>query len=322
MTVDSIREEFLKDKEALAVDDLRIAYLGRKGKVSTLFATIKELEPSERGAFGQAVNELKGFIESEIESLQSATATKEVIDVLPVSPDSIPEEQGRLSLISRTIYEIQDIFEKMGFGVVEGPQWENEYYNFDTLNIPAHHPARDMWDTIWIDKMDGDKKTLLRTHTSPVQVRYIETHEPPYRIISPGAVYRYEATDATHETVFHQVEGFMIDEHISIATFKGVMKEFFSQMLGEEVDVRLRPSYFPFTEPSFEMDITWKDGWLEVGGAGMMHREVLKHSKRYDDKLQGFAFGVGVERLVLLKYQIDDIRLFHSADLKFLQQFK
>jgi phenylalanyl-tRNA synthetase alpha chain len=250
------------------------------------------------------------------------TTATEVIDILPAPLESIPAEQGRLSLISRTMYEIQDIFEKMGFSVVEGPQWENEYYNFDTLNIPEHHPAREMWDTIWLDASSDSKRTLLRTHTSPVQVRYIEKNRPPYRIISPGAVYRYEATDATHETVFHQVEGFMIDEKVSIATFKGVMQEFFSQILGEDISVRLRPSYFPFTEPSFEMDIMWNKGWLEVGGAGMMHREVLKHSLGYHDQLQGFAFGVGVERLVLLKYGISDIRLFHSADLTFLQQFK
>jgi phenylalanyl-tRNA synthetase alpha chain len=321
MSVELIRQEFLEDKKNLSLTDLRIAYLGRKGKVAQLFSDMKELEPADRKVFGQKINTLKEWIEKALEEMRLTTAT-EVIDILPAPLESIPAEQGRLSLISRTMYEIQDIFEKMGFSVVEGPQWENEYYNFDTLNIPEHHPAREMWDTIWLDASSDSKRTLLRTHTSPVQVRYIEKNRPPYRIISPGAVYRYEATDATHETVFHQVEGFMIDEKVSIATFKGVMQEFFSQILGEDISVRLRPSYFPFTEPSFEMDIMWNKGWLEVGGAGMMHREVLKHSLGYHDQLQGFAFGVGVERLVLLKYGISDIRLFHSADLTFLQQFK
>lgn len=321
MSVELIRQEFLEDKKNLSLTDLRIAYLGRKGKVAQLFSDMKELEPADRKVFGQKINTLKEWIEKALEEMRLTTDT-EVIDILPAPLESIPAEQGRLSLISRTMYEIQDIFEKMGFSVVEGPQWENEYYNFDTLNIPEHHPAREMWDTIWLDASSDSKRTLLRTHTSPVQVRYIEKNRPPYRIISPGAVYRYEATDATHETVFHQVEGFMIDEKVSIATFKGVMQEFFSQILGEDISVRLRPSYFPFTEPSFEMDIMWKKGWLEVGGAGMMHREVLKHSLGYHDQLQGFAFGVGVERLVLLKYGISDIRLFHSADLTFLQQFK
>ena len=264
---------------------------------------------------------------------------------------------GHYHPISIVMKQIIRIFDDMGFEVAEGPHIETEYYNFDALNIPADHPARDMWDTFWIktqinaDKnmqMDADNKTqinadknphesalLLRTHTSPVQVRYMEKNKPPIQIIAPGKAFRYEATDATHDAQFYQLEGLMITNNTTLATLKGVLKEFLEKFFEEKINIRFKPSYFPFVEPGLEVDTTCfkcagKDkkcsvckgsGWVEIMGAGMVHPKVLEISGINSRKWRGFAFGIGIDRLALLKYEIPDIRLFYNGDLRFVNQF-
>jgi phenylalanyl-tRNA synthetase alpha chain len=233
--------------------------------------------------------------------------------------------------------KVEDIFQNLGFEVVEGPEIEDEWHNFDALNIPKDHPARDFWNTLYLKSQIPNPKSqiLLRTHTSPVQVRYMEKNNPPLRIIVPGRVFRHEATDASHEINFYQVEGLMVDEKgkISIANFRAIIEKFYEIFFGKKIEIRLRPSYFPFTEPSFEVDIMClncggkgcsacsKTGWMEMMGAGMVHPEVFKNSGLNPKFYQGFAFGMGIERLAMMKYKIDDIRLFYSGDLRFLQQF-
>jgi len=294
-------------------------YLGRKGDLTAVFKSLKKLSEKERKEQGHLANKLKQEIEQALkekeEKLQrtSSDVSDQWIDV--TAPGQIPQ-QGHIHPISQLRRKIEEIFQSMGFSVVEGPEVETEYYNFDALNIPKDHPARDKWDTLWIKS-----KLLLRTHTSPVQIHYMETHQPPLRIISPGRCFRYEATDATHDIQFHQIEGLMVDKNISVANFKGVLGEFFKRFLGPDTEVRLRHSYFPFTEPSFEVDIKRGDSnWLELMGAGMVHPNVFKSAKLSPD-LQGFAFGMGLERLAMIIHKIDDIRLFSSGDLRFLKQF-
>ena len=235
--------------------------------------------------------------------------------------------------LSIVIDDIVSIFGEMGFSVVLGPEIEDEYHNFDALNIPAHHPARDMWDTFWL-KRSGDRlpdkpkadlglknSLLLRTHTSPVQIKYMENHKPPFKIISPGKVWRYEATDATHEAQFYQVEGLYVGENVSLAELKGVIKKFFEKFLGSDVKIRFRPSFFPFVEPGVEVDVKFKGRWLEVMGAGLVHPKVLENVGYDSQKWNGFAFGGGVDRFAMLKYGIDDVRLFYKGDLRLVDQF-
>lgn len=317
--IEQIQQTFKTDlSSGMTPDELRIKYLGRKGVVAQVFKQIKNVPAEEKATFGQAVNALK----AEIEQVLKPTRTEQTgtsLNLVPPALDQLQAEVGHISPVSAMIFRIQDIMEKMGFSVASGPELEVEHYNFDVLNIPDNHPARDVWDTIWVNSEDGQKR-LLRTHTSPGQVRYMESHEAPIRIILPGKVYRYEATDATHETSFHQVEGLMVDATTSIATFKGVMQELFSQLFRDEVEVRLRPSYFPFTEPSFELDVKFQGTWLEVGGAGMVNRKVLKAGGITDPNLQGFAFGIGVERMVMILTGLNDIRHIHASDMRFAYQ--
>ena len=244
--------------------------------------------------------------------------------------------------LSIVIDDIVSIFGELGFSVALGPEVEDEHHNFDALNIPAHHPARDMWDTFWLKSpINADKRTdehrskpisvdqsqnqggsvLLRTHTSPVQIRYMENNQPPLKIISPGKVFRYEATDATHEAQFYQVEGLYIGKDVSLAELKGVIKKFFEKFLGSDVEIRFRPSYFPFVEPGVEVDIKFKGKWLEVMGAGLVHPKVLENVGYDPKKWNGFAFGGGVDRFAMLKYGVDDVRLFYKGDLRLTDQF-
>jgi phenylalanyl-tRNA synthetase alpha chain len=240
--------------------------------------------------------------------------------------------------MTQMIREIQMIFEKIGFEVAQGPELETEFYNFDALNIPAGHPARGMQDTFWVndpEKVKGQKSKVknesqiaeskehlvLRTHTSPVQIRYMQTHKPPFKIIVPGKVYRNEATDATHEAQFHQVEGLYIDEKVSLAELKGTLEYFFKALFGDDVQMRLRPSYFPFVEPGVEVDIFFKGRWLEVMGAGPVHENVLRMAGIDPEKYSGYAFGGGIDRLLMIRYGLDDIRLLYSGDLRFVNQF-
>jgi len=242
------------------------------------------------------------------------------------------EEKGHLHPITHAINEINAYFAGLGFETVDGPEIETEYYNFDALNIPKDHPARDMWDTFWIKPRSAEK--LLRTHTSPVQVRYMEKNKPPLRIIIPGKTYRYEATDATHEAQFYQIEGLVVDKGISLAHLKGTLQGFFEHFFKKETDVRFRPSYFPFVEPGVEVDMSCfrckgtvgcpmckGTGWIEIMGAGMVHPKVLGGVGISSDEWSGFAFGGGIDRLVMLKHQIDDIRLFYNGDARLVYQF-
>ncbi len=226
---------------------------------------------------------------------------------------------GHLHPLTQVRRKVEEIFQSMGFSVLEGPEAETEWYNFDALNIPKDHPARDMWDTLWLKPENS--KLLLRTHTSPVQIRYMEKNQPPLRIIVPGKAFRHEATDASHEINFYQLEGLMVDKAVSAANFKAIIEEFFKRFFGRPAEIRMRPSYFPFVEPGFEIDIKWDKGWLEMMGAGMVHPKVLKNSGLNPKLWQGFAFGIGLDRLAMMKYKIDDIRLFYSGDLRFLHQF-
>ncbi len=257
-----------------------------------------------------------------------------------VSAPGKKHERGHLHPLTHVQREAVEIFSSMGFEVAEGPEIETEYYNFDALNIPEDHPARDLWDTFWIKQRTDyrlpaiEQKTasgksqsvnlLLRTHTSPVQVRYMENPPaggPPIRIIAPGKVFRYEATDASHEIQFYQLEGLMVDKNITIANLKAVMEIFFKKFFSKDIEVRLRPSYFPFVEPGVEIDMKFKGKWMEIGGAGMIHPKVLENIKIDSREWQGFAFGMGIDRLAMLKYKIDDVRLFYSGDLRFIKQF-
>jgi len=231
--------------------------------------------------------------------------------------------KGHLHPISTAISRINAIFNKLGFELAEGPLIESEHYNFDALNVPRDHPARDMQDTFWIK---GKDEAVLRTHTSPVQVRYMENHKPPIRIIVPGRAFRNEATDATHEAAFYQVEGLYIDENVSLSHLKGVLEHFFSEFYGREITLRFRPGYFPFVEPGVEVDMLLKrkdgtESWVEVMGAGMVHPNVLRAGGIDPDKYTGFAFGGGIERLIMIGTQVDDVRLFHDGDLRFVHQF-
>jgi phenylalanyl-tRNA synthetase alpha chain len=269
---------------------------------------------------------------------------------IDVTAPGVASPCGHLHPITRIEHEIEDIFSELGFAIADGPEIETEHYNFDALNVPADHPARDMQDTFWLASMksldegglksvnsqppnDNKEKYLLRTHTSPVQVRYMETHTPPFRIIIPGRVFRNESTDASHEHTFHQFECLMVGDDVSIANFKWVAETFFSRFFGKALSIRLRPSFFPFTEPSFEFDISCtlcdgsgcsvckQSGWLEIGGAGMVNQRVFEAAGYPRGKYQGFAWGFGITRLAMMKYHISDIRLFMSGDLRFIRQF-
>ena len=333
------------------LEGLRIHFLGReRGALTLILRSLKHLPAEERATVGQRANRLRAKLEELFQSRDETlrTATHESIlkrERLDVTRPAPRPERGHVHPLTKVIREIESIFGSMGFNVVEGPEVETEYYNFDALNIPDNHPARDMWDTFWLKqsakgglfarpdllrKSGLGTKLLLRTHTSPVQIRYMETHNPPIRIISPGRCYRYEATDASHEIQFYQLEGLMADKDISIANFKAIIQHFFSRLFGEAIEVRLRPSYFPFTEPSFEVDIkrsqkskikNQKSEWIEIAGAGMVHPNVFKAAGYNPRHWQGFAFGMGIDRIAMMKYKIPDVRLFHSGDLRFLKQF-
>lgn len=328
------------------LEERRIQFLGReRGALTLILRGLKDLPASERALIGGKANRLREKIETfikEKEDTLKKTSAESILkkEWLDVTRPGVKPKRGHQHPITKIIREIEDIFGSMGFTVAEGPEVETEYYNFDALNIPENHPARDMWDTFWLKQPArvlfarpdlrsksglGQKsdKLLLRTHTSPVQIRYMETHNPPLRIIAPGRCYRYEATDASHEIQFHQLEGLVVDKDISIANFKSIIQIFFSRLFGEAIEIRLRPSFFPFTEPSFEVDIrsSHRPEWLEISGAGMVHPNVFKAAGYNPKDWRGFAFGMGIDRIAMMKYKIPDIRLFNSGDMKFLKQF-
>jgi phenylalanyl-tRNA synthetase alpha chain len=324
-------------ESASALEELKVKYLGRKGILAGLTASIPSLPVEERGAFGKQVNELKNrltglFIDKE--SRLNLSAPQGKISNVDISLPGICQDLGRKHPLTLVVQEIYEMFKKMGFTVVDGPEIESEYNNFTGLNIPLDHPSREAFDTFYLNvPASNEGKYLLRSQTSTVQVRAMKTQKPPLAIVSPGRVYRPDAVDASHSFMFHQIEGFMVDENITFSDLRGVLEFFAKGIFGEEIKMRFRPHFFPFTEPSAEVDISCiickgkgcsvcgRKGWLEVLGSGMIHPNVFKNVGYDPKKYTGFAFGMGVERIAMLKYGINDIRLFFENDLRFLKQF-
>lgn len=315
--------ELEQAKNAKELEAFRVKFLGRKGYLTLALRTIKNLPLKERKSFGPKANALRDELQTSIE-FRKREIVAEPADSVDVTRPGKKPEIGHIHPLTLADREVRRIFLGMNFSVIEGPELETEFYNFDALNIPASHPAREAWDTFWVkpDKKDKER-LLLRTHTSPMQIRYMETHEPPFQIIVPGRVFRYEATDASHETNFYQVEGLMVGKDVSFANFKYIVEKFLEEYFkGQKIDFRFRPSYFPFVEPGVEVDIRFKGGeWLELMGAGMVHPNVFKAIHYNPREYQGFAFGFGLDRLIMIKHKIPDIRLLYSGDLRFVEQF-
>ena len=319
------------------VEQLRIKYLGRKGLVNNLFAEIGKVSADERVRIGSLLNELKDSISAALEAAKArmgGISSLSKVEAVDVAMPGIKRPVGNKHPLTQVFDRINEIFLNLGFKIAEGPEIETDYYNFTALNIPLEHPSRDVFDTFYIDE-----HILLRSQTSTVQVRVMEKIKPPLQVIAPGKVYRPDATDASHSFMFHQVEGFMVDKDIKFSDLKGILTMFAKEMFGSDIKMRFRPHFFPFTEPSAEVDIsciicggsgilTTKQcsvcggkGWLEILGAGMIHPNVFKAVGYDASKWRGFAFGMGVERIAMLKYGVDDIRLFFENDLRFLRQF-
>lgn len=333
----AIREEavskILESENLDKLNEIRVAYLGKKGQLTEVLKGMKDVAPEDRPKVGQMVNETRAAIEEKMEEVKNNLAAKareaklkaEVIDVtLPANKNKI----GHLHPNTVALEELEKIFVGLGYEVVEGPEVEYDYYNFEALNIPANHPAKDEQDTFYINR-----NMVLRTQTSSVQVHVMENEKPPIRIISPGRVFRSDEVDATHSPSFHQVEGLVIDKNVTFADLKGTLQEFAKELFGADTKVKFRPHHFPFTEPSAEMDVTCfkcggkgcrfckGEGWIEILGCGMVHPHVLEMSGIDPEEYTGFAFGVGLERIALLKYEIDDMRLLYENDDRFLSQF-
>jgi phenylalanyl-tRNA synthetase alpha chain len=302
------------------LEQLRLKYLGKKGSLSQVLGGMGKLDASERPRIGALANEVKEAVQSALDQKRSDLQTAQIeaqleAETLDVTMPGVFRPQGRTHPLTSTIERAIDIFVGLGYTVAEGPEMESDYYNFEALNTPADHPARDMADTFYLP--DGN---LLRTHTSSVQIRYMENNEPPIRIVAPGRVYRRDTVDATHTAVFHQIEILAVDEGLTFTDLKGTIKVFLEAMFGE-CPIRFRPSFFPFTEPSAEVDLQWRGRWLEVMGCGMVDPNVLK-AVGYDPEVYtGFAAGFGVERLAQVLHQLDDIRRLYNSDLRFLRQF-
>jgi len=319
--LDQALQQFSQIGDEAELEQVKARYLGKEGSLTVLLKGLGKLSAEERPAAGARINQVKQGIEAALQQRRDALqqnklAQKLAAESLDVTLPGRGISTGGLHPVTRTLERIEQLFHSLGFATVSGPEIERDFYNFTALNIPENHPARAMHDTFYIDPQH-----VLRTHTSPVQVRYMEDHQPPLKIISPGRVYRVDS-DATHSPMFHQVEGLWVDEDISFANLKGVVQDFLQRFFEQDdLQVRFRPSFFPFTEPSAEMDMSWKGGWLEIGGCGMVHPNVLKHVNIDSEKYLGFAFGLGVERLAMLRYGVNDLRLFYDSDLRFLKQF-
>lgn len=336
----SIKKEAQKDinltRDLKGLNQIFNKYLGKRGKLTLILSSLKKWPKKKKIRIGKKANELKDFLKlildqkaEEIkEKIKKEVEEKEWIDI--TAPGKRPLV-GHLHPLTQVKRKVENIFQSMGFTVVEGPEVETEWYNFDALNIPAEHPVRDLLSFGKTLYLKGGR--LLRSHTSSVQIRYMEKNIPPLRIIVPGKVFRYEATDASHDFDFWHVEGLMIGKDISVANFKAIIEKFFQEFFKKEIKIRLRSSYFPFVEPGFEVDISCitcggegcpvckRTGWIEIMGAGMVHPNVLKNSGLNPKEWQGFAFGIGMDRLAMMKYKINDIRLFRAGDLRFLEQF-
>lgn len=325
--LDTIVQEALQSfaviTDAAQLEHAKARYLGKAGALTELQKSLGKLAPAERPAMGARFNAAKEQIEAALaaqrQKIQSAKLdAKLALEALDVTLPGRGIHAGGLHPVTRTLARIEALFRSIGFEVADGPEIETDYYNFTALNQPENHPARSMHDTFYVD----DGKHLLRTHTSPIQIRYMETHKPPIKIIAPGRVYRVDS-DATHSPMFHQIEGLWVDERVSFADLKGVVVDFLRSFFErEDLKVRFRPSFFPFTEPSAEIDMSFGDGWLELGGCGMVHPNVLRNVNIDSEKYQGFAFGLGPDRLAMLRYGVNDLRLFFENDLRFLKQFK
>ena len=326
--------------EVSELESWRISYLGRKGQLTSILRKVSKASKEDRAALGKAANQLKGKLqeclaerETAIKNFDYNQLTKK-INHLDATLPGRPLPKGALHPTTQIIRDISKVFETLGFKWVEGPEVESDYYNFQKLNIPLHHPARDMWNSLWIENEanPNSHSTLLRTHTSPMQIRIMETHEPPIRVIVPGKTYRYEATDATHEWQFCQIEGLAIDKDVTFADLKGTLEIFAKRIFGEKRRARFRCDFFPFVEPGAEMSIDCfkcegkgcrvcgLSGWIEIMGAGMVHPKVLRGVGYDPEKYSGFAFGMGVERIAMLKHGIEDVRDFYANDLNFIKQ--
>lgn len=331
-----IEEEALAKIKAASslsrLEELRIIYLGRKGTLTLVLKEIGKLPAEEKPRWGKEINSLKQKLLTSLREQSAELTRKEETlklekERLDTTLPGVPINLGRLHPITQILNEIVETFLELGFQIAEGPDIENEYYNFEALNFPKDHPSRDMQDTLF-----AENDLILRTHTSPVQIRVMEKYKPPLRIIAPGKVYRCDA-DISHSPMFHQVEGFMVDYHINFSHLKGILRAFLNRIFGKDTKVRFRPSFFPFTEPSAEVDISCficagkgcrvcsESGWVEILGAGMIHPNVFKTVSYPPLKFRGFAFGMGIERIAMLRYGISDIRLFFENDIRFLRQF-
>ena len=319
--LDQALQQFAVISDEAELEQVKARYLGKEGSLTGLLKGLGKLSAEERPAAGARINLVKQSIEAALQQRRDALqqdklAQKLAAESLDVTLPGRGSSTGGLHPVTRTLERIEQLFHSLGFATASGPEIERDFYNFTALNIPENHPARAMHDTFYIDPQH-----VLRTHTSPVQVRYMEANQPPLKIISHGRVYRVDS-DATHSPMFHQVEGLWVDEEISFANLKGVVQDFLQRFFErDDLQVRFRPSFFPFTEPSAEMDMSWNGGWLEIGGCGMVHPNVLKHVNIDSEKYLGFAFGLGVERLAMLRYGVNDLRQFYESDLRFLKQF-
>ncbi len=320
--VSQARDELSAAGDAVVLDQVRVRYLGKQGVLTEQRKQLGKLPASERPEAGKRINEALESVQQALEARRAALAAETLEsrlrdERLDVTLPGRGQIAGGLHPITRTLERIEEFFGQVGFEIATGPEVETDYHNFEALNIPSHHPARAMQDTFYF--ADG---MLLRTHTSPVQIRVMSDSQPPIRIIAPGRVYRCDTPDMTHAPMFHQVEGLMVGEDVSFAHLKGMVMDFLRHFFEEDLDVRFRPSYFPFTEPSAEVDIRGQSGWLEVMGCGMVHPQVLENVNIDSERYTGFAFGMGAERLAQLRYGIDDLRLFFDNDLRFLEQFR
>ncbi|MBU4216616.1 phenylalanine--tRNA ligase subunit alpha [Candidatus Parcubacteria bacterium] len=334
-----IKEEILtklkevKDSEFLS--ELETKYMGRKGELTTLLRSLSDLGADERKKIGKLANEIKNDIQQAFLDIRKELTAEDKIGFMDVTLPGKKIARGHIHPISLVQDELEDLFMSMGFMILEGPELESDFYNFEALNIPSTHPARDMQDTFYIDKKnkDGDMDLVMRTHTSPVQVRAMQEHGAPLRAVVPGRTFRCEATDVRHEHTFYQFEGLMVDKKINFSHLKGILAEIGKRLYGAETQVRMRPKFYPFVEPGANIEYTCflcngqgcnlckKTGWLEVGGCGLIHPNVLKAGGIDPNEYTGFAFGFGLNRLTMLKYGIEDIRTFNSGDMRFLEQF-
>ncbi len=320
--VDEAMRSFAGIDDAAQLEQAKARYLGKSGSLTALLKSVGKLPPADRPVMGGRINAAKDKLEGALTARRQELEARKLADqlakeTLDVTLPGRGQGVGTLHPISRTMQRVEALFHSLGFEVADGPEIETDYYNFTALNTPEDHPARSMHDTFYLD----DGVHLLRTHTSPIQIRYMERHQPPIKIIAPGRVYRVDS-DATHSPMFHQVEGVWIDENISFADLKGVLTDFLRRFFErDDLKLRFRPSFFPFTEPSAEVDMSFGEGWLEIGGCGMVHPNVLKNVNIDSEKYQGFAFGLGPDRLTMLRYGVNDLRLFFENDLRFLAQF-